>query len=314
MDDTTDLTAEEVAQRLRISKNLVYGLRNRGELAGYTVGRKLRFTAADVQRYVDSQHDRFSSGSSETNLPSKSPDWSDWPERSEKPFVINGGEATLDVLSNYLFQMDVVMTRTYQTGFDGLIGIYRGAVDATSAHLWDGEDDSYNATYVKRLVPGIPCALLHIASRMQGFIVAQGNPKGLHQWTDLLRSGVRMANHLRGSGSRVLLDEQLKLLKASPTSIKGYEDETSSPILLAGRVARHRVDVVIGTEKMARQVEGAEFVPIQRERIDLVVREYDLDTLPVRALLNILESGLLRRDIAGFVGLDTANMGRMTLL
>ena len=303
MENSTALTAEEVAQRLRISKNMVYELRNRGELSGYTVGRKLRFTAADVQRYVDSQHDRNLSAGGEVSEPPP-----------PGTFVVNGTEAVVDVLSNYLVQMDIEMVRTYQSGYNGLIEMYRGNVDVTSAHLWDGEKNSYNATYVKRLIPGIPCVLIHIAYRMQGFIVARGNPKGLRTWTDLLRPGVRIANHLRGSASRVLLDEQLRLLKVQPSALAGYDAEMSSPILLAGRVARNRLDAVIGTEKMAQQVEGVEFVAVHRERIDLVVRENDLDTLPVRALLNVMESGLLQTDITGFVGFDTTSMGRITML
>ena len=303
MENSAALTAEEVAQRLRISKNMVYELRNRGELAGYTVGRKLRFSAADVQRYVDSQHDSYVADGIEISGPP-----------GPGTFVVNGTEAVVDVLSNYLVQMDIDMARTYQSGYNGLIDMYRGTVDVTSAHLWDGEKNSYNATYVKRLIPGVPCVLIHIAYRMQGFIVLQGNPKGLRTWTDLLRPGIRLANHLRGSASRVLLDEQLRLLKVDPSELVGYEVEMSSPILLAGRVARNKVDVVIGTEKMAQQVEGAEFVPVHRERIDLVVREHDLDTLPVRALLNVLESGLLQTDITGFIGFDTTSMGRITML
>jgi len=302
MENPTALTADEVAQRLRISRNMVYELRNRGELAGYTVGRKLRFSTADVQRYVDSQHDSFvyESNVEVSNLPNA--------------FVVNSTEAVVDVLSNYLVQMDIGMVRSYQTGYEGLIGMYREAVDITSVHLWDGDTDSYNTTYVKRLIPGVSCVLIHIASRMQGFIVPLGNPKGMRTWVDLLRPGVCMANHQKGSASRILLDEQLRLLKVDPSSITGYNDEISSPILLAGRVARKRVDVVVGTEKMAQQVEGAQFIPVQRERIDLVVRERDLDTLPVRALLNVMESGLLQADVSGFIGFDTSGTGRITML
>ena len=302
MDNNAALTAEEVAQRLRISKNMVYELRNRGELAGYTVGRKLRFSASDVQRFVDSQHDCSPAGAGESD------------SLAPAPFVVNGGEAVIDMLSNYLVQMDIKMSRSYLSGYEGLVGMYKGTVDVTSVHLWDGEDNSYNASYVRRFLPGVPCALIHIASRMQGFIVARGNPKGMRLWTDLLRPGVRLANHPKGTGPRVLLDEQLRLLKADPSAIAGYDDESTSPILLAGRVARNRVDAVIGTEKMARQVEGADFVPLHKERIDLVVRERDLDSLPVRALLNVMESGLLQADITGFVDFDTSDTGRLTML
>lgn len=46
------LTADEVAAMLQASKNTVYNLVKRDELASYHVGRKMRFTRADVQNYV----------------------------------------------------------------------------------------------------------------------------------------------------------------------------------------------------------------------------------------------------------------------
>lgn len=46
------LTAEEVAQLLQVSRNTVYNLVKRDELASYHVGRKMRFTHADVQNYI----------------------------------------------------------------------------------------------------------------------------------------------------------------------------------------------------------------------------------------------------------------------
>ena len=321
MPDDNALTADDVAEQLRISKNMVYELRNRGELPGYLVGRKLRFTAADVQNYIDAQRDPLAFSNAGSTAPQRPSPLQTQPllsgESSFAPrnhFVVNGSDPVIDLLSNYLVQMDIDMRRSYLTGYEGLISLYREEVDATSAHLWDGESDSYNAAYVKRLVPGVPCALIHIASRMQGFIVARGNPRNLRAWKDLLQPKLRMANHKKGSGARVLLDEQLKALGVDPYVIRGYTDEISSPILLTGRVARDRVDAVVGTEKMARQVFGVEFVPLHKERIDLVLRQRDLEKLPIRALTNVLESGLLRADITGFTGLTTTEMGRITLV
>lgn len=46
------LTADEVAAMLQVSKNTVYNLVKRDELASYHVGHKMRFTRADVQNYV----------------------------------------------------------------------------------------------------------------------------------------------------------------------------------------------------------------------------------------------------------------------
>lgn len=54
MFDDDALTAEEVAEMLRVSKNSVYRLAQSGELASYRVGRKLRFTSRDVEAYTRS--------------------------------------------------------------------------------------------------------------------------------------------------------------------------------------------------------------------------------------------------------------------
>lgn len=54
MFDGDALTAEEVAEMLRVSKNSAYRLAQSGELESYRVGRKLRFTLRDVEAYTRS--------------------------------------------------------------------------------------------------------------------------------------------------------------------------------------------------------------------------------------------------------------------
>ena len=146
---------------------------------------------------------------------------------------------------------------------------------------------------------------------MQGFYVAKGNPKNLRTWEDLLRPGVRLVNREKGAGSRVLLDEHVRLLGAEPSSIERYGTETQSHIAVASSVARGRGDVAVGSEKIARQVEGIDFVPLQKERYDLVVKRENFDSRPVQAMMSVLESGLLREEFAGLGGYDTSDMGRI---
>ena len=80
-----------------------------------------------------------------------------------------------------------------------------------------------------------------------------------------------MINREKGAGSRVLLDENLKLLGFYGSQIIGYEDENQSHLALASAVGRGEADVAVGTEKIARQVDNIDFVPMKRERYDLVV-------------------------------------------
>jgi len=53
----------------------------------------------------------------------------------------------------------------------GLIALAEGKVDVAGAHLWDESSDSYNAPFVRRLLPGQRVALVHLAYRRLGLIL-----------------------------------------------------------------------------------------------------------------------------------------------
>lgn len=295
------LKAEDVAEILHIGRNAVYELAKSGELGSYRIGRRLRFTYADVQTYIKrTKNGGVSKSDAPTSLMGR-----------RKRVVICGQDIILDVLSNYMTQAGFECLRSYVGSYDALTALYKGEVQVASAHLWDGDTGIYNVPFVKRLLPGVPAVVIHLTDREQGFYVRKGNPKGLHDWADLARPGVVMVNREKGAGSRVLVDEHLRLLGVDPAQIAGYSDEVQSHIAVASAVARGRADVAVGSEKVARQVDGIEFVPLQREHYDLIVRRADFESRPIQAMMAILESGLMRDEFAGLGGYDTSDMGRI---
>lgn len=294
------LSVDEVAGILQVSRNTVYSLKNKGSLNSYNVGRKLRFTYADVQAYI--------SASKKVRLPGAHPARG---PRGEERFVICGQDIILDVLSNYIAQAGIDSLRSYTGSYDALAALYKDEVQVASAHLWDGSSGEYNVDYVRRLLPGTRSVIIRLTCRTQGFYVAEGNPKGIRTWKDLLEPGVTIANREKGAGSRVLLDEHLRLLDADPHAIAGYSEEVRSHIAVASAVARGRADAAVGSEKIACQVEGIDFVPLQKERYDLVVKRENFDSRPVQVMMDVLESGILREEFAGLGGYDTSEMGRI---
>jgi len=293
------LTVDEVADILQVSRNTVYALKDKGVLSSYKVGRKLRFTYTDIQAYIASS--KKAAGKGEVNFDN----------RGTGRFVICGQDIILDVLSNYVAQTGVDSLRSYIGSYDALIDLYKDKAQVASSHLWDAEANEYNISFVKKLLPGTPVVVVNLTYRMQGFYVAKGNQKYIRNWGDLLRPGVVIANREKGSGSRVLLDEHIRLLNANPLSIEGYQNETRSHIAVASRVARGFADVAVGSEKIARQVEGIDFIPLQKERYDLVIKQENYDSRPVRAMMSILESGIMRDEFSSLGGYDTADMGKI---
>lgn len=293
------LTVDEVADILQVSRNTVYALKDKGEINFYNVGRKLRFTYADVQSYI-----------TRAKNPSRRSVRDDGFENKGK-FVICGQDIILDVLSNYIAQTGIESLRSYIGSYDALTNLYKDKVQVASSHLWDAETDEYNVSYVRKLLPSVPTVIINLTYRMQGFYVAKGNPKNITAWADLLEPGIRLVNREKGAGSRVLLDEHVRLLGAQPSSIEGYDTETQSHIAVASMVARGRGDVAVGSEKVAKQVEGIDFVPLQKERYDLVVKQENFDSRSVRTMMSVLESGMLREEFASLGGYDTSDMGRI---
>ncbi|MDR1713973.1 MAG: helix-turn-helix transcriptional regulator [Coriobacteriales bacterium] len=327
------LTVNEVAQLLRVSRATVYNLRRRGELASFSVGHKLRISRSAVESYINSQQmpaepakidasaAAHQAGLSNHGV-SRSADSgnqesvgaTDGMRSDQATCVISGRDVVVDVLANYLVEMGIALRRVYLTSFDSIIALYHDQVDIASAHLWDPQSGEYNIPYAKRLVPGEKTAIIRLVSRMQGFIVAAGNPKGLSAWDDLARADLTIANRERGSGSRILLDERLRSLGIDARNLRGYDFVSNSPLLLANRVANGQADLVIGTAKMARLVEGVEFIALQNEDLDLIIKQRAFDDPAVQALLTVMESGLLRQDMSGFDGLDSSKMGKIIWL
>lgn len=215
------------------------------------------------------------------------------------------------MLSNFLRQHGVMALRAYIGSYDSLVSLYHDKISVATAHLWEGKGDQYNVAYVRALLPGIRCVIVNITYRMQGFYVARGNPKGILSWKDLAREGITLINREKGAGSRVLLDENLKLLGVHGSQIRGYGNENQSHLAVASAVGRGDADVAVGNEKIALQVENIDFIPLQKERYDLVVKKEQAGTPEVAAMLQILRSARFQNEFKSIGGYDLSDIGKV---
>ena len=310
------LTPEEVAEILNIKKNTVYELIKRGELAAYRVGRKLRVEPKDVEAYKMRRRESVQFPMmvvpTKPNPPVTGEDNDVHPSLSSG-LVLYGQDMLLDILAHHIEDNSdgIRVYRKHAGSFSGLMALYEGRADAASCHLWDSDTDSYNIPYIRRFLPGIPTIVIHMAVRMQGFYVKKGNPFGISSWEDLTKSGLRMVNREPGSGTRVLLDEKLHQLGINRLQINGYNNWETSHTAVAIAVARGVADVGLGNQKASMQVEGIEFVPLQPERYELVIKDEDMNKPAVQSLLNTLNSNSFREEIEGLGGYGLEEMGRL---
>lgn len=314
MSSDISYTPEEVAKILKISKFTVYELIKRGELTAYHIGRKVRVENADLERYKQKAKGASSVSASAPSSPlGNSPTSSNTHFSSDEGLVICGQDIVLDILTRHLGKQfpSLRFLRQYIGSIDGLNALYRGLANVVTTHLWDSDTDEYNTPYVRRMIPGHAATIINLVYRIEGFYVAKENPKNILTWNDLTRPDIRFINRERGSGARVLLDEKLRVLDINHTSINGYTDEEMSHVAVASKVARGEADVGLGIEKAAMQVSNIDFVPLQKERYDLVIRQEDLEKPHFQALMSILNSASFKNEVLGIGGYDVSHMGKV---
>lgn len=307
MTQNKSLSTQDVADILHVSKSTVYDLIRRGEIHSYKVGRKVRFTQDDVDAYIArSRHEH-------STMPVKKVDTHSTlltpPEAEEPELILAGQDVVLDILANYLQEAGVSAARTYLSSFEGLLSLYQSKIHVAACHLYDGE--SCNTSFVRSLMPGVPAVLINLSYRTQGFYVQKGNPKNIKGWSDLLRKDISLLNRRPGSSARILLDVHLKKLDITPTSVQGYDRIMKSHLTMAAAIAAGEADLAIGTERITRQIEELDFIPLLEERFDLVIKKEMLHTEPIQKLLEVLNSKAFRKEVARFSGNDYRDMGKI---
>ena len=307
MSQNKSLSTQEVADILHVSKSTIYDLIRRGEIHSYKIGRKVRFTQDDVDAYIArSRHEHSTRPvkNIDTHSTLLTPDKQDVPE-----LIISGQDVVLDILANYLQQEGVHTARTYLNSFEGLLSLYQDNIQVAACHLFDGFD--YNTSFVRMLMPGVPAVLVNISYRTQGFYVQKGNPKNVKGWSDLGREDITVLNRRVGSSARILMDTQLKRLGIPASQVKGYDRIMKSHLTMAAAIAAGEADLAIGTERISRQIENLDFIPLLEERFDFVIKKEMLETEALQKLIKVLNMPAFRKEIAHFSGNDYRDLGKI---
>jgi putative molybdopterin biosynthesis protein len=160
-------------------------------------------------------------------------------------------------------------------------------------------------------MPGVPAVLVNVSYRTQGFYVQKGNPKNIRGWSDLGREDISVLNRRVGSSARILMDTQLKRLGIPASRLRGYDKIMKSHLTMAAAIAAGEADLAIGTERISRQIDGLDFIPLLEERFDFVIRKEHMDTKAVKTLITVLNMPAFRREIARFSGNDYRDLGKI---
>jgi molybdate-binding protein/DNA-binding transcriptional regulator YhcF (GntR family) len=224
--------------------------------------------------------------------------------------IVGSDDRALSLLINRIKQKhpDVTIQVSCAGSLGGLIAIQQGMADLAGIHLLDEETGEYNYPYVKHILPSIKVAVIHLANRAQGFMLPRSNPKQLKGLEDLKQSNITIVNRQKGSGTRVLLDLKLRDLGIQPDKIKGYHNEKDTHLAVATTIAEGKADVGLGIEAAALS-SGLDFIPLFRERYDLIMPAEKYKLKPVSYILEMVKSQDFKKAINQIGGYDTSETG-----
>jgi len=191
-----------------------------------------------------------------------------------------------------------------------LAALLQGTAHVAGVHLRDRQSGEYNLQPVRDAVGNRPSILINFARWEIGLATAPGNPLKLRGLADLARPQIRIANRESGSGARAALDEAFKELGLKAHQVGGYERELPGHLEVAAAIAAGEADAGV-TIRLAAQACGLAFIPMREERYDLVVFEPECDFVPVKAMMDALNSGRFAREVSQLCAYDTSQMGKI---
>jgi putative molybdopterin biosynthesis protein len=191
---------------------------------------------------------------------------------------------------------------------DGLVTLRQGLSHVAGCHLFDPSLGAYNSPFIQHLFPDRPMCLITLAERVQGLLLTKGNPRRIHDLSDLARPGVAFVNRNPGSGTRLWLDAALGSLSILPSQIHGYSRIAPTHTDVALAVRHGKADVGLGLQAAALRHE-LDFVPLFQERYQLAIPEEQMARPAIQAVMNHLGSGPFRRAMLELGGYDTSQTG-----
>jgi putative molybdopterin biosynthesis protein len=226
--------------------------------------------------------------------------------------IIGSHDITLDIISDEIRKggKDIRVSSGNVGSLGGLMAIKKGVSHLGGAHLLDEETGEYNLSYIRKYLKGIKVSVFHLVMRDQGLIVNKGNPKGIKGLEDLLRDDVSFVNRQAGSGTRILLDYNMKQAGHDPSGIKGYGHEEYTHMAVAVDVLSGAADCGMGIYAAAKALD-LDFIPMASEQYDLIIPSVHLVNPNIREFIKTIGSESFRKRVIDLGGYDPGRSGEL---
>ncbi|MBF0566941.1 MAG: molybdopterin biosynthesis protein [Nitrospirae bacterium] len=227
---------------------------------------------------------------------------------------IGSHDNTLDVIFNQLKKRypGYSLSSAMVGSMGGIMAIKKGIAHVAGTHLLHEETGLYNVPFIDQLLKGMKIVLINLVYREQGLIVKKGNPKNIKDIDDLVRDDVTFVNRQDGTGTRLLTNKCLRDKGLSPAMVKGFFDMVEFTHMgVASAVSSGMADTGMGILSASLAL-GLDFIPVTKERYDLLMTRESYELPIMKALLDIIGNDAEFREIVTSLGgYDLSDMGKV---
>lgn len=288
------LTTREMADLLRVKERKVYDLVAAGTVPHSRATGKLLFPREAVLAWIEN------AGAGEGGASFA----------EERPNVVLGSHDPL--LEWALRESGSGMASFFDGSFDGLERFAERGGVASGLHIPERAAEKgaleWNTATIQERFAYRPVVLVEWAWRERGLIIAKGNPLGLKSVADL--ASARVIQRQPKAGSQRLMEIMLQDagLSAESLSSAGHPARDEREAALA--VLEGKADAAFGLAALARQFR-LDFVPLCRERYDLLVWRRSWFEPPLQALMDFCHGPDFAAMTKEFGGYDISGFGKV---
>lgn len=293
------LSTKEIAQKLGVNEKMVYTLISEKSLPATKITGKWLFPLHLVEEWIETHT---------INYPK--------PSRQLPPYqglLIMAGsndpllEKTIALFNRRYAEHVAVFGNLGSMG--GLRALRRSLCHIASCHLLQENESEYNFDFAGRELDQMP-AVVNFCRREQGVLIPEGNPKNISGIGDFARSDVRIVNRQVGTGTRLLIDREIKKMGLKPEQIKGYQHEVPRHLDVGLEILSGRVDAGPGIRSIAGLL-GLDFMPLRWERYDLMIAKERFFDEGVQLFLGLLADVEFKTFAANLYGYDVSFSGKV---
>ena len=191
----------------------------------------------------------------------------------------------------------------------GLSALRNNLCHIASSHLLQEDESEYNFDFAFKELDQMP-AIVNFCRREQGILVPKGNPKKISSVADLGQAGVKIVNRSLSTGTRLLLDRELKKAGLNGEKIEGYSHEVSRHLDVGLAVLSGRADAGPAIRAVAGLLD-IEFIPLRWERFDLMISKERFFDAGIQRFLGLLHEKEFREMATHLEGYDINLGGKM---